>query len=84
MPTSMTAAAPAATVLPQLTLQPNVAPRVDKSLNEKTVTEKAVDRILSDKPVRKTGRPKSRGRQGSPREKPAAEKTRREDPTAAP
>jgi CheY-like chemotaxis protein len=50
MPTSMTAAAPAATVLPHVTLQPNVA--FDKSLNEKPVTDKAVDRILNDKPER--------------------------------
>jgi CheY-like chemotaxis protein len=47
LPTSMTAAAPAATVLPSMTLAPNVA--FDKTLNEKPVTEKAVDRILSDK-----------------------------------
>ena len=51
LPTSMTAAAPAATVLPHMTLQPNVAPVFDKSINEKPVTEKAVDRILSDKPA---------------------------------
>lgn len=38
----MTASAPAATVLPHVTLQPNVPP-------EKPVTEKTVDRILSDK-----------------------------------
>ena len=50
MPTSMTAAAPAATVLPSMTLQPNVVPTLERSLNEKPVTEKAVDRILSDKP----------------------------------
>ncbi|MEO8019681.1 MAG: response regulator [Pseudomonadota bacterium] len=48
---TMTAAAPAATVLPSVTLQPNVAPPLDKSMNEKPVTEKAVDRILSDKPA---------------------------------
>jgi CheY-like chemotaxis protein len=53
MPTSMTAAAPAATVLPSMTLQPNVAPPLDRSLNEKPVTEKSVDRILSEKPVEK-------------------------------
>jgi CheY-like chemotaxis protein len=47
---SMTASAPAATVLPQVTLQP----AVDKSPAEKPVTEKAVDRILSDKPAEKT------------------------------
>jgi CheY-like chemotaxis protein len=50
-PASMTAAAPAATVLPSMTLQPNVAPTLDRSINEKPVTEKAVDRILSDKPT---------------------------------
>ena len=38
---SMTAAAPAATVLPNVSVQPTV---------EKPVTEKTVDRILSDKP----------------------------------
>ena len=50
MPAAMTAAAPAATVLPSMTLQPNVAPLMEKtfekSLNEKPVTEKTVDRIL--------------------------------------
>ena len=51
LPAAMTASAPAATVLPNVTLQPNVAPPLDKSINEKPVTEKAVDRILSDKPV---------------------------------
>ncbi|HEU5137287.1 MAG TPA: response regulator [Steroidobacteraceae bacterium] len=58
LPTAMTAAAPAATVLPSMTLQPNVAPPLekplDKSMNEKPVTEKAVDKLLSDKPVEKT------------------------------
>ena len=54
LPTAMTASAPAATVLPSMTLQPNVPPPLDKSMNEKPVTEKAVDRILSDKPVEKT------------------------------
>jgi len=53
MPASMTAAAPAATVLPNMTLQPNVTLQpntpFEKSLNEKPVTEKAVDRILSEK-----------------------------------
>jgi CheY-like chemotaxis protein len=58
MPISMTAAAPAATVLPSVTLQPNIAPQfertsndklLDRSLNEKPVTERAVDKILSDK-----------------------------------
>jgi CheY-like chemotaxis protein len=48
---SMTAAAPAAIVLPNMTLQPNVAPPLDRSINEKPVTEKAVDKILSDKPA---------------------------------
>ena len=51
LPTTMTAAAPAATVLPNMTLAPNVAPPLDKSINEKPVTEKAVDKILSDKPA---------------------------------
>jgi CheY-like chemotaxis protein len=46
---TMTAAAPAATVLPSMTLQPNVVPALDRSLNEKPVTERAVDKILSDK-----------------------------------
>jgi CheY-like chemotaxis protein len=49
MPAAMTAAAPAATVLPSMTLQPNVA-LGDRTLNEKPVPEKTVDRILSDKP----------------------------------
>jgi len=53
MPASMTSAAPAATVLPNMTLQPNVTLQpntpFEKSLNEKPVTEKAVDRILSEK-----------------------------------
>ena len=53
LPTSMTAAAPAATVLPSMTLQPNVAPPLERSLNEKPVTEKSVDKILSEKPVEK-------------------------------
>jgi len=52
MPTVMTAAAPAATVLPHVTLQPNVTPPFEKTLNEKTVTDKTVDRILTDKPER--------------------------------
>jgi len=47
LPTSMTAAAPAATVLPSMTLQPNIAPPLERSLNEKPVTEKSVDKILS-------------------------------------
>jgi twitching motility two-component system response regulator PilG len=50
----MTAAAPAATVLPSVTLQPNVVPPLERSLNEKTVTEKAVDKISSDKSADKT------------------------------
>ena len=54
LPTTMTAAAPAATVLPSMTLQPNVVPALERSLSEKPVTEKAVDRILSDKPAEKT------------------------------
>jgi len=54
MPATMTAAAPAATVLPSMTLQPNVAPPLDRSINEKPVTEKSVDKILSgEKPVEK-------------------------------
>ncbi len=48
---TMTAAAPAATVLPNVTLQPNLSPILDRSLNEKPVTERAVDKILSDKPA---------------------------------
>jgi twitching motility two-component system response regulator PilG len=49
----MTAAAPAATVLPNVTLQPNVSidKVLEKSLAEKPVTEKAVDKILSEKPA---------------------------------
>jgi len=54
LPATMTAAAPAATVLPSMTLQPNVAPPLERSLNEKPVTEKSVDKILSgEKPVEK-------------------------------
>jgi CheY-like chemotaxis protein len=45
MPVTMTAAAPAATVLPNMTLQPSF----EKSLSEKPVTEKTVDKILSEK-----------------------------------
>ncbi len=60
MPAAMTASAPAATVLPSMTLQPNVAPMMEKtfekSLNEKPVPEKTVDRILSDKQPEKTER----------------------------
>jgi CheY-like chemotaxis protein len=37
-----------------MTLQPNVVPTLERSLNEKPVTEKAVDRILSDKSAEKT------------------------------
>jgi CheY-like chemotaxis protein len=63
MPAAMTAAAPAATVLPSMTLQPNVAPMMEKtfekSLNEKPVPEKTVDRILSDKQPEKTERTQS-------------------------
>jgi CheY-like chemotaxis protein len=53
LPTSMTAAAPANTVLPSMTLQPNVSidKVLDKSLSEKPVTEKAVDKILSEAPA---------------------------------
>ena len=59
MPASMTSSAPAATVLPNMTLQPNVTlqpntPILDRSLNEKPVTEKAVDRILSEKQPERT------------------------------
>jgi CheY-like chemotaxis protein len=48
MPAAMTAAAPAATELPSMTLQPNVN-MLDKSINEKPVPEKTVDRILNDR-----------------------------------
>jgi CheY-like chemotaxis protein len=41
----MTATAPAATVLPNVTLQPNIVPGLE---TEKPVTDRAVDRILSD------------------------------------
>jgi twitching motility two-component system response regulator PilG len=41
----MTATAPPASVLPHVTLQPNVTPALDP---EKPVTERAVDKILSD------------------------------------
>ena len=44
MPASMTAAAPATTELPSMTLQPNVTP-----ILEKPVPEKTVDRILNDR-----------------------------------
>ena len=57
MPATMTAAAPATTELPSMTLQPNVS--FDRSLNEKPVPEKTVDKILSEKqpaekPIEKT------------------------------
>jgi CheY-like chemotaxis protein len=48
LPTTMTSAAPVSTVLPNVTLQPNMVPALDKSMNEKPMTEKAVDRILND------------------------------------
>jgi CheY-like chemotaxis protein len=51
LPTAMSASAPAATVLPSMTLAPNVVPPFEKSLNEKPVTEKTVDKILNDKPA---------------------------------
>jgi two-component system cell cycle response regulator len=62
MGSAMTAAAPVATVLPHVTLQPNVAPLAreemhpvfEKSQNEKPVTEKTVDRILSDKALERS------------------------------
>jgi len=57
VPGGMTAAAPAANVLPNMTLQPNVTPmdrQLDRSINEKPVTEKTVDRILSEKAPDKT------------------------------
>jgi CheY-like chemotaxis protein len=59
LPTAMTATAPITNVLPNVTLQPNVASGLersinDKSLNEKPVTEKTVDRILSDRAADKT------------------------------
>jgi CheY-like chemotaxis protein len=52
MPSAMTAAAPATTVLPAMSIQPNVAPQFERSMNERTVTDKTVDRILNDKPER--------------------------------
>jgi len=58
-PASMTAAAPAATVLPSMTLQPNLAPPLERSINEKPVTDRAVDRILSDKSAERTSPEKS-------------------------
>jgi CheY-like chemotaxis protein len=57
LPGGMTAAAPAANVLPNMTLQPNVMPLdrpLDRSINEKPVTEKTVDKILSEKAPDKT------------------------------
>ena len=53
LPTSMTSAAPANTVLPNMTLQPNVVPSFEKTLNEKPVTEKTVDKILNDRQTEK-------------------------------
>ena len=64
LPTSMTANAPAATVLPSVTLAPNVVPQLDandKSISEKPVTEKTVDRILSDGTATGTDRSGSTG-----------------------
>jgi CheY-like chemotaxis protein len=49
LPTIMSSAAPASTVLPNVTLQPNMVPTLDKSMNERPMTEKAVDRILNDR-----------------------------------
>jgi CheY-like chemotaxis protein len=49
LPTAMTASAPAATVLPSMTLAPNAAPPLEKASNEKPLPEKTVDKILSDK-----------------------------------
>jgi CheY-like chemotaxis protein len=61
MPVSMTAAAPSATVLPNVTLQPNIPPplerALEKSINEKPVAEKTVDRILSEKQPEKAASP---------------------------
>ena len=58
VPGGMTAAAPAANVLPNVTLQPNMAPTLDRaldrSINEKPVPEKTVDKILSEKAPDKT------------------------------
>jgi CheY-like chemotaxis protein len=58
VPGGMTAAAPAANVLPNMSLQPSVGPSIertlDRSLNEKPVPEKTVDRILSEKAPDKT------------------------------
>jgi CheY-like chemotaxis protein len=74
----MTAVAPAATVLPHVTLQPIPAPVFDKSMNEKPVNEKAVDRILSDKT-----HPEKSAAEKPVMEKPAAEKTSAEKINAA-
>ena len=52
---TMTASAPAATVLPHVTLQPNVTTHAE------TMTEKSVDRILSDKPLDKASPPPTSG-----------------------
>ncbi len=65
MSATMTANAPAQTVLPHVTIQPSVAldarpsgqAHFEKSLSEKPVTEKAVDRILSDKPEKSGEKP---------------------------
>jgi CheY-like chemotaxis protein len=58
VPGGMTAAAPAANVLPNVTLQPNMAPpldrALDRSINEKPVPEKTVDKILSEKSPEKS------------------------------
>jgi CheY-like chemotaxis protein len=58
VPGGMTAAAPAANVLPNVTLQPNMTPpmdrALDRSINEKPVTEKTVDKILSEKSPEKS------------------------------
>lgn len=53
LPTSMTATAPATTVLPSMTLQPSVSidKVLEKSLAEKPVTEKVVEKILSEAPA---------------------------------
>jgi CheY-like chemotaxis protein len=78
LPTTMTAAAPAATVLPHMTLQPNVSPAFDKSINERTVNEKVVDKILSDKPVAEKPAPEK-----ASVEKPIPERTSAEKINAA-
>ena len=80
LPTAMTSAAPAATVLPHMTLQPNVAPVFDKSINEKPVNEKAVDRILSDKPLSEKTMTEKALADKPLADKPAAEKPAIEKP----